>query len=311
MKVEGRRTSSNVVDNRKNTAVKAGGAVGGAGVVAIVIYLLTNGQVDLTQQMIQQPAQPAAVCQIGEDCETAAPRKDGVAYETGEFKDEDDLKNFASIILASTEDVWTDVFQKNGQVYPKPKMVLFTDRVSTGCGDADFNVGPFYCSADQALYIDLAFLANMKKLVGTGGDFAYAYVIAHEVGHHVQNVLGTLRTYNTKEAMLRKQNQEADANLISVQIELQADYYAGVWAHYESNTYGSIDQSDIKKGLDAAVAVGDDTLGVQRKEKFSHGSSEMRVKWLYKGLKTGDMNAANTFEYPSLQALEAIDVTNL
>ena len=285
MKVEGRRTSSNVVDNRKSTAVKAGGAVGGVSVVAIVLFLLTNGQVDLTQQMVQQPAEPAAVCQIGEDCAPAAPRKDGAAYESGEFKDEDDLKNFASIILASTEDVWTDVFQKNGKVYPKPKMVLFTDKVSTGCGDADFNVGPFYCSADQALYIDLAFLANMKKLVGTGGDFAYAYVIAHEVGHHVQNVLGTLRTYNTKEAMLRKQNQEADANLISVQIELQADYYAGVWAHYESKTYGSIDQSDIKKGLDAAVAVGDDTLGVQRKENFSHGSSEMRVKWLYKDCK--------------------------
>ena len=308
MKVEGRRTSTNVVDNRRGgTGVKVAGAGGGIGVVAIVIYLLTNGQVDLTQSTVRQP-EPAAVCQVGESCTQPAPRKDGAAYENGEFKDEDDLKNFASVILASTEDVWTEVFQKNGKVYPKPKMVLFTDKVSTGCGDADFNVGPFYCAADQALYIDLAFLANMKKMLGTGGDFAYAYVIAHEVGHHVQNVLGTLKTYNTKEQLLRRQNQEADANFISVQIELQADYYAGVWAHYEAKTYASIDQNDIKEALDAAVAVGDDTLGVNRKEKFNHGSSEMRVKWLYKGLKTGDMNGANTFDYPSLQALEAIEV---
>ena len=311
MKVEGRRTSSNVVDNRRGTAVKAGGAVGGVSVIAIVLYLLTNGQVDLTEQA--QPIQaPAEVCQVGESCgQTAAPRTDGAAYQNGEFKDEDDLKNFVSIILASTEDIWADVFKKNGKVYPAPKMVLFTDKVSTGCGDADYNVGPFYCSADKSVYIDLAFLANMKKQLGAGGDFAYAYVIAHEVGHHVQNVLGTLSSYGAKEQMLRRQNQEADANLISVQTELQADYYAGVWAHYESKRFGSIDQSDIKKGMDAAIAVGDDTLGIKRKEKFSHGSSEMRVKWLYKGLKTGDMNGANTFEYPSLQALEAIDVSNL
>lgn len=217
-------------------------------------------------------------------------------------KEEQELAEFASTILASTEDVWTEVFKKMGRTYQPPKMVLYTDAVQSGCGNATAAVGPFYCSADQCLYIDLSFFSQMKKKLGADGDFAYAYVIAHEVGHHVQHLLGTL---DQAHAQMARMN-EKDANRVSVRIELQADYYAGVWGHYENKLYQSLEDGDLREAIECAAVIGDDYLqekayGRFNPESFTHGSSDQRMKWLKKGLSTGDMSQGDTFSLSDSQ----------
>jgi predicted metalloprotease len=298
MKVEGRRESSNIKDNRGGVSKKAAAAGGGGvAVIALLIYFLTGQNV--APQLAQQQAQPqqcaGAECQL--EAQAADSNTKGYAYQTGEFKNEGELKKFVSVILASTEDVWHQVFKTNSLQYHEPSLTLFSDAVDTGCGHADYNAGPFYCSADKSVYIDLNFLADMTKTLGAGGDFAYAYVIAHEVGHHVQNELGYLVKYGSQEQMLRKSGKETEANLISVQTELQADCFAGVWAYHEGKKYKSISDADIEKGIKAAAAVGDDKLGVKRRENFGHGSSQMRMKWLKRGLTSGDINKCDTRQY--------------
>lgn len=212
-------------------------------------------------------------------------------------EEEQQLALFASQVLASTEDVWTDVFKKQlGKTYIPPRMVLYTGSVQTGCGAGNAAVGPFYCSADQALYIDLSFFTSMKSQLGADGDFAYAYVIAHEVGHHVQHLLGTL---NSAHGQMAKMN-EAQANKVSVRIELQADYYAGVWGHHEGKTFGSLDDGDLMEAINCAKVIGDNYLqekarGYSTPESFTHGTSAQRMKWLKLGLQTGDMSRGNTF----------------
>lgn len=216
---------------------------------------------------------------------------------------EEELATFASQILAGTEDVWSKKFREMGREYIPPKMVLFTGSVNSACGGATSSVGPFYCSGDQTVYIDLSFFSQMEKEMKAGGDFAYAYVIAHEVGHHVQYLLGTLDEAHRQMSRL----PEKEANKISVRLELQADYYAGVWANGDNEMFNSLEDGDIEEGLNAASKIGDDYLqkqayGYTIPDSFNHGKSEQRVRWLKKGLTTGNVAQGDTFT-PAYEAL--------
>lgn len=220
------------------------------------------------------------------------------------FESEDALRDYVKVVVDSTTEVWTKLFQEHNKHYVPPKLKIFEDEVSTACGDADYSDGPFYCYLDQTVYLDLNFFINMTDEVGAGGDFAYAYVIAHEVGHHVQYLTGDLEKYTRIQEKLEDSGKTSKANLVSVQSELQADFYAGVWAHHEDKKYNSISEKDIEQAFEAAVAVGDDILGEDSRENFSHGSAEMRLVWLYNGMLSGDMSRGNTYQYKSLNQLE-------
>ena len=225
---------------------------------------------------------------------------------TGDYTpsaEEEELAVFAKRILAGTEDVWTSIFAKYGKTYEPPKLVLFSGSVQSGCGGATSSSGPFYCSADQCVYLDLSFFSTMKKEYGTAGDFAYAYVIAHEVGHHVQYLLGTLSQAHQKMSRV----SEKESNQISVRLELQADFYAGVWAYNDNKMFGSLESGDLEEGLAIASKIGDDYLqkqayGYTVPESFNHGTSAQRMKWLKKGFTTGDINQGDTFS-PAYSAL--------
>lgn len=211
---------------------------------------------------------------------------------------EEELFDFASKILAGTEDVWSAEFQKLGKTYRAPKLVIFTDAVRSGCGNASSSTGPFYCSADQTVYLDLSFFTSMKQQIGADGDFAYAYVIAHEVGHHVQYLLGTLDQAHKLMAQYGQGSKES--NQISVRLELQADFYAGIWAYHDNKMFHSIEEGDIDEGLNAAQKIGDDYLqkkarGYTVPESFNHGTSAQRSSWLRKGVRTGDITQGDTF----------------
>jgi len=277
MKLDGRRESSNVEDRRKMSGgTKAGLGLGGI-IMAIAIAYFTNGGnlAGALQTGIGQAMQQSQNVETYEG-------------EEREFtQEEQEAAKFASQILAGTEDVWTKVFESMGKTYEAPKMVLFTNAVSTACGSASSSVGPFYCSGDQALYIDLSFFTLMKNQMGAGGDLAYAYVIAHEVGHHVEYLLGILNEGHTK--MARLGNNSPEANKVSQCIELMADYYAGVWAHFDNQMFGSLEDGDIENAINCASKIGDDYLqkkaqGYTQPESFNHGTSAMRMKWLKKGL---------------------------
>ena len=285
MDLNGRRTSSNVDDRRGvSGGAKAGMGIGGLLVAALLGWLLTGN-----------PFSFVSSSDLGSLVTTQT---------THELtQEEEELAEFSSKILASTEDVWTKVFEQYGRSYVAPKMVLFTGSVQTGCGGATSQVGPFYCSADQALYIDLSFFTSMKEQLGADGDFAYAYVIAHEVGHHVQNLLGTLSQVNS----IRAKSNETKSNEYSVRLELQADFYAGVWGHYENKFFGSLEKGDLEEALKCAQKIGDDWLQKQARgysvpESFTHGTSAQREKWLKLGLDTGDLNKGDTFS-PAYSAL--------
>jgi predicted metalloprotease len=217
--------------------------------------------------------------------------------------EEQELAKFSKQILAGTEDVWSQIFLQQGLgEYKDPKMVLYSGATSTACGQGQAAMGPFYCSGDQSLYLDLSFFMSMKQQLGADGDFAYAYVIAHEVGHHVQNLLGTLGQAHQQMARMNK----ADANRVSVRIELQADFYAGVWGHYESQMFGSLEDGDLMEAINCASKIGDDYLqkkaqGYAVEESFTHGTAAQRMKWLKKGLQTGDIRQGNTFELSDSQ----------
>jgi hypothetical protein len=204
--------------------------------------------------------------------------------------------DFVSRVLGDTEDVWVQVFRQNGMEYEKPTLVLFSGEVESACGFASAASGPFYCPADAKLYIDLAFYDELASKYGAPGDFAQAYVIAHEVGHHVQSLLGT----SSQVHQLQQRSSKEDGNDLSVRLELQADYYAGVWAHYAQQR-GVLEPGDVEEGLRAAAAVGDDTLQRQARgyvvpESFTHGTSEQRARWFRKGLQSGDMTRGDTFK---------------
>ena len=209
--------------------------------------------------------------------------------------EEAELRQFVGAVLADTEDVWTDIFRKSGNQYTDPKLVLFTDQVRSGCGIAGASVGPFYCPSDHKVYIDLSFYHELKSRFHAPGDFAQAYVIAHEIGHHVQTLLGTMEKVNAARERMRKDG----ANQLSVRLELQADFLAGVWAHY-AQMRGIVEPGDIDEALRAASAIGDDRLQRQSQgyvvpDSFTHGTSEQRVRWLRKGFETGDIRQGDTF----------------
>ena len=275
MNLEGRRESKNVDDRRGKVTKTAGLGIGGL-LIAGIIYLFTGTNVaPLVQQM--------------------GGRTETVDTEYVATAEEQELAKFASQILAGTEDVWTAEFKKMGRTYKPPKLVLFKGAVQSGCGNATSSTGPFYCSADQCVYLDLEFFSSMYQQLGADGDFAYAYVIAHEVGHHVQYLLGTLEEAHQQMSRLSK----AEANKISVRLELQADYYAGVWAYHDNKMFNSLEDGDIEEGLHVASVIGDDYLqkkaqGYTVPESFNHGTSAQRSKWLKKGLSTGSVAGGDT-----------------
>lgn len=217
--------------------------------------------------------------------------------ETHQLSAEDqELVDFVSVVLANTEDTWSMLFQQMGRQYQKPKLVLFRDAVSSACGFAQSAMGPFYCPGDNKLYIDLSFYQDMKNKLGAPGDFAQAYVIAHEVGHHVQNLLGIARKVNE----LQQGKDQASVNHLSVLQELQADCFAGIWGHYADKDFRMIEDGDLEEALNAAAAIGDDNLqqksnGRIRPEAFTHGTSKQRMEWFKRGMDTGDVSECNTF----------------
>jgi len=278
MDLRGRRESTNV-DDRRGLSGKAIGGMGIGGIIIVGLIYLIMGR------------NPMEVLQNADLTGSSGQTE---AYQPS--AEEEELASFAKKILAGTEDVWTAEFKKMGKTYVPPKLVLFTGSVQSGCGGATSATGPFYCSADQCVYLDLSFFMNMKKQLGADGDFAYAYVIAHEVGHHVQNLLGTLNAAHQQMSRV----SEKERNQISVRLELQADFYAGIWAYHDNEMFGSLQDGDIEEGLNVASKIGDDYLqkkaqGYEVPDSFNHGRSEQRVKWLKKGLTTGDIRNGDTF----------------
>jgi predicted metalloprotease len=279
MQWRGRRQSSNVEDRRgvSGRGLAVGGGVGG--VIMLVLYLLLGGNPgDMGQVMPNEPAQ-----------ELSPEQK----------KVDDERAEFVRVVLADTEDVWNTLLQNQ---YREPTLVMFRQSVESACGMAGSATGPFYCPGDEKVYIDLSFFDDMERKLNAGGDFAMAYVIAHEVGHHIQRIQGT----SEKMARLRQQLSQEDYNKYSVMLELQADFLAGVWAHHTQRDKKVLEANDIDEALNAANAIGDDRLQRQAQgqvvpESFTHGTSEQRMYWFKKGYSSGDIRQGNTFNDPSLQ----------
>lgn len=282
MKWIGRRQSDNMEDRRGMSGGKL--AVGG-GLIGIIILLVNIFGGENAQQLTPMLEQ----LQQGQTTEQTTQQLSAEDQKMGEF---------CATILADTEDVWTKIFAENGLTYEKPKMVLFTSNVDTECGSATSASGPFYCPADKKVYMDLAFFEELKSRFGAeGGDFAIAYVIAHEVGHHVQNLLGT----STRMRQMQQGKSEAEANKLSVNLELQADFYAGLWTHYNQQMNQVLEPGDIEEALSAANAVGDDAIqkrmqGHVAPDSFTHGTSEQRMYWFNRGFKSGDIGQGDTFK---------------
>jgi len=281
----GRRESGNVEDRR---GISGGGIATGGGIIGLLIYLAYSffggGNAD-----------PSQVPQL-------SPQVNQTTLTPEEQKAEDERAKFVKVVLAETEDVWNKLFADAGKQYSEPTLVLFRDGVSSACGNASAESGPFYCPSDSKLYIDLSFYQELQDRFHAPGDFAMAYVVAHEVGHHIQNLMGTADKINR----LRAQGNETESNRYSVMMELQADFYAGVWAHYEEKMKNILDKGDIDEALNAANAIGDDRLQKQATgevvpDAFTHGTSAQRVYWFKKGYETGDLKQGNTFNDPSLQ----------
>ncbi|RXZ00587.1 KPN_02809 family neutral zinc metallopeptidase [Fictibacillus sp. S7] len=279
MKWQGRRQSTNVEDRRgMGGKTLVGGGLGGI-VLVLVVMLLGGNPSDVLNSL-----------------STTSTDNSSVPYE--ESDQEKELASFVSVVLADTEDVWKKEFEEEGKEYKNPKLVLYNGTVQSACGTAGSSVGPFYCPGDQKLYIDLSFYQELKNEFHAPGDFAMAYVIAHEVGHHVQNLLGTMDQGS------RQNLSKTQANAQSVRVELQADYYAGVWAH-EAQGMDLLEKGDVEEAIRAASAVGDDTLqkkaqGYVVPESFTHGTSEQRMRWFNKGLKNGTIEGGDTFHAKNL-----------
>jgi predicted metalloprotease len=279
---QGRRESDNVEDARGSGGggrIVLGGGIGT--VILVVLYLLLGGnpQALFNSQQAQLP-QTAQY-------DSQAPR--------------DEASKFVAVVLAETEDAWNAIFQQMGAQYEEPKLMLFTDEIRSGCGFASGATGPFYCPEDRRVYIDLGFFRELQNRLGAGGDFAEAYVIAHEVGHHVQNLLGI----SDRVQAARRRVSEAEYNRLSVRLELQADFLAGVWARYTDRVKHIVEAGDIEEAMRAAAAVGDDRLQYRSRgyvvpDSFTHGTSEQRVRWFRRGYETGDLSQGDTFNAPEL-----------
>lgn len=274
MKWIGRRGSSNVEDRRGMSGgrIAMGGGIGTIVIVAIV-WLLGGDPSQVINSLQDQSSVPVT--------------------NTAE---QDSMAQFVSVVLADTEEVWGSIFADYGETYRQPKLVLFRGSVESACGSASTASGPFYCSEDERVYIDLSFCDELRERFGAPGDFAIAYVIAHEVGHHVQNLLGKLGEVNQE----RSNASEKEANRLTVKLELQADYYAGVWAYHAQNTLNVVEKGDIAEALNAASAVGDDRLQMQSQghivpDAFTHGTSQQRMEWFKKGYQSGRLEDGDTF----------------
>jgi predicted metalloprotease len=270
------REESQNVEDRRRISPKAGMALGGGGILIVIIALIFG----LDPRQVQQVADNIGV--------GGAPQQGKEDPNIKFTPAQEEQAKFSKVIFGDTERIWGEVFAKSGKTYRKPTLVLFTGRVQSACGTASAAVGPFYCPGDEKVYIDCAFYEEMEKKLKAGGDFARAYVIAHEVGHHVQNQLG----YTAKVDSARGTARE---NQMSVRLELQADFLAGVWAHYAQQKYNFLQKGDVEEAMNAANQIGDDTLqrnatGTVRPESFTHGTSKQRVKWFYEGLKSGDLS---------------------
>lgn len=285
MKWKGRRGSANVEDRRGSGGGKrlaVGGGLGGIVLILIVTFLGGDPGVLLD----------------GMNGNGSGGSSSGEPYQATE--QEEELADFVSVVLADTEEVWTEVFAEEGMEYEEPTLVLFTDSVESACGTAGASVGPFYCPADYKLYIDLDFYGELQRQFNAPGDFAMAYVIAHEVGHHVQNLLGVMQEVQP----LRNQLSEEEYNKVQVRLELQADYLSGVWAHH-AQEMGYLEEGDLEEALTAAAAVGDDTIQMRSRgyivpESFTHGTSEQRREWFYKGFEAGNLDEGDTFSADGL-----------
>jgi predicted metalloprotease len=280
MRWRGREESGNIEDRRGMSAGRVGG-IGGVGAIIVTLIALYLGK------------DPAAVLQELE--QTGAPGA-GQAGPYQESSQEAEARQMVAVVLKDTEQTWQQLFAAGGQRYEEPRLVLFSGAVQSACGTADSAVGPFYCSGDRQVYIDLSFYDDLKNRFGAPGDFAQAYVVAHEVGHHVQNLLGT----SAKVHAARQRGSEAQANALSVRLELQADCYAGIWAHHADASRQLLEAGDIEEGLGAASAIGDDRLQMQSRgyvapESFTHGSSAQRVRWFKRGHASGQVASCDTF----------------
>lgn len=278
MRYKGRRQSKNVEDRR---GISPKGKLAGGGIVGLLVvvgFVLLQGG-DLGQVLT------AVLQQSGQ-----ATSDTGGREITAE---ENELKDYVSVVLADTEEIWGGLFAEQGLTYKEPGLVIFHDRVETGCGIADSGVGPFYCGPDENIYIDLSFYSQLENELGAPGDFARAYVIAHEVGHHVQHLLGT-------SSRVHEARGQPNYNQLSVRLELQADFYAGVWAHHAEAKFGSLEPGDLEEAFRAAAAIGDDTLqhrsqGHVEPHLFTHGTSAQRLAWFRYGYETGEFTLGDTF----------------
>jgi predicted metalloprotease len=282
MRWRGERQSDNIED-RRGMPVSRGAKVGGISGLGLVVLVVVG---------IYLGIDPATMLQIGQSMQPSSVSTEQSARPAAQ----DDMRNFVAVVLAETEDVWKDVFEKAGKTYEEPKLVLFSEAAESACGMAGSAVGPFYCPADHKVYLDLDFFEELHYQFGASGDFAQAYVIAHEVGHHVQTLLGITR----KVAELQSRSGSSVKNKLSVMMELQADCLAGMWAHQADKTRKILEAGDIEEGLNAASAVGDDriqkrTQGYVVPDGFTHGSSAQRVRWFKRGFEQGDFQACDTF----------------
>lgn len=297
MRWKGRRGSSNIDDRRGRSSgprlrmprgrrARTGGGIGLTGliIVAGVAWLMGINPLTVLSQLDGGGS-------YAPDVQSQAPQSAA----------NDETAQFVSVILADTEDTWSAIFSDLGGDYPEPTLVLFSGSVSSACGYANAATGPFYCGADDKLYIDLSFYQQLANQLNAPGDFAQAYVLAHEVGHHIQNVLGILPEFHK----IRRTLSKTEANALSVRVELQADCFAGIWAHYAARQRGFVEAGDIDEALNAASRIGDDTLQLQAQgyvvpESFNHGTSEQRARWFRKGFETGTIDACDTFKAAQL-----------
>jgi predicted metalloprotease len=278
MKIEGRRTSNNVEDRRGMSSRGKMAVGGGLGTIVIALIVLLLG------------GDPSSVLNNSVEAPTT---------ESGEITttpEEDAMVRYVSVVLAGTEDVWTSIFKESNMSYRQPTLVLFRDQVESACGYASGASGPFYCPGDEKVYIDLAFFEELKSKFGAYGDFAVAYVLAHEIGHHVQNQLGILNDVNNQRARM----SEVNSNKLLVRLELQADFLAGMWAHYDEQMFNSLESGDIEEAMNAAASVGDDVLqkryqGRVIPDAFTHGTAAQRKEWFRKGYTSGDFDQGDTF----------------
>jgi uncharacterized protein len=282
MRWEGRRQSTNIEDRRGRSMGRTIGIGGGIGTVILVLVVMFLG--GDPRPLLNAPQAPAP----------PAPQGPSPTYQ--ESPEEARLRQFVAVVLADTEDTWGKIFAEHGSTYEQPALVLFTDVVQSACGTTPSAAGPFYCPLDRKVYLDLTFYRELSQRFGAPGDFAQAYVIAHEVGHHVQTLLGI----SEQTIRLRQRLSEAEANALSVRQELQADCFAGIWGHDANRSRQLLESGDIEEGLNAAAAIGDDRIqrrsgGWVNPESFTHGTSEQRVRWFRRGLEAGRLEACDTY----------------